>query len=303
MITGTHRIANIVFRTESDIELQRFFEPHFNYFLTQDGEADVVQKIYQIPLSALKLPAMSSDTFRSILQKASFPPGLPESPLLQSPRVRTKVVECLENPEEASVRIDAEQVIVRDYSKRILYYFALPRVYSYAAKHHICANYPGIFSSFLPCFSAFMIHAASVVVNHRAAVFLAPDDGGKTTVTQLARDAIVLQDDQVILRMEDHVPLAYATPMNRNTSGAFHAKVGGFFFLEKADSFELIPTDKRDMAYSLWRGNLGYSQYLPARLKKAAFDTLYECCDAVPSYVMRFPKSHVDWDAIAKVME
>ncbi len=303
MITGTHRIANIVFRTESDIELQRFFEPHFNHFLTRDGEADVAQKIRRIPVNALELPPLSSDAFHSILQKVSFPPGLRESPILQSPRVRSKVIECLDDPEEKHIRIDPDQVIVRDYASRTLHYFALPQVNGFAAKHHICANYPRIFSSFLPCFSAFMIHAAGVVVNHSAAVFLAPDNGGKTTVTQLAGDAIVLQDDQVILRVENQEPIAYATPMNRNTSGAFHARVGGFFFLDKADSFELIPVDRKDVAYSLWRGHLGYSQYLPARLKKAAFDTLYACCSAVPCYVMRFPKSHVDWDAVARAMD
>jgi len=166
------------------------------------------------------------------------------------------------------------------------------------AEKRVARNFPSLLITFLPLFSALMVHCAGVIRNNRATLFLAPDEGGKTTVLKQSPGAPLLSDDQVIVRKEEGEFMAHATPLGLMTSGPCQAPVGGLFVLCKADQFALEPIRPAEVVQAFWKDPGNYTRLLPKRFKMPAFDLFYEACHRVPTYRMYFPKDYVDWAAI-----
>jgi hypothetical protein len=148
-----------------------------------------------------------------------------------------------------------------------------------------------------------MLHSSSSVLNNKAALFLAKDEGGKTTVMKSAKPRDVLSDDQNIIKKEDGVFFVHSTPWSTFLNGPQKAGLGGLFLLEKASEFSLVRIHPVDMLTSLWTEHEGYTLFMPKKLRVAAFDLLREACRSVPTYRMRFPKDYIDWDAVDRAME
>ena len=62
--------------------------------------------------------------------------------------------------------------------------------------------------------------------------------------------------------------------------------------------FELGPIRPAELVSLLWKENLTYTSVLPKPLKVQAFDLFCDLGNRVPVHRLRFPKDHVDWDAI-----
>jgi len=301
---AVHRIAGVTVRTESNVPLPRLHEEPFESFRVGSLEVDAYQRICKVSLSSITLPRLTPDERCDLLRcphSLCSPAGW-ESPLLRVPVVRARLRDCLERCHSTHIELDYEQIIIRDFAERRLDVFCMPTVEGYDAELYVASNFPRLFCTFLPVFSALLIHAAGVVVGQKAAVFLASDGGGKTTAVQLGKGMPVLHDDQVILKREAAAVVAHATPLGRNTSGPIQARLGGLFMLKKAQQFELVPLKPAAVAHCLWFGHQGYTHFLPKSLKARAFEVLGDACYRTPVYEMRFPKGHVDWDAIDAAM-
>jgi len=141
-----------------------------------------------------------------------------------------------------------------------------------------------------------------VLFNGRAILFLAPDGGGKTAVVQRLSRLSVLNDDQIILRAENNVVIAHATPLGPITGGPQRAQIGALLLLEKASGFELVRAKPRDILQFLWNEHMHRWGVLPKDLRVRAFEVLYDACHQAPVYRMRCPRDYVDWDAIDAAM-
>lgn len=93
-----------------------------------------------------------------------------------------------------------------------------------------------------------LVHAAGVVRDGLAYVFLGPSGSGKTTVARLSSDAIVLSDDMVIVRTTKNGVRAYGVPFRGDFPEAprsnVAAQVAGLFCLRKGDDHSLQPLPK-----------------------------------------------------------
>jgi hypothetical protein len=304
MIVVTHQIAGIIFRTESNSYLPRLQEEHFERFRVSNKiEPDISHRIQKINPDSISLSFQTSEEQERVSRNKHDSSEKLESPLLCYPALRTRLKECLDRQDQVDIRLDKDQVTIRNFARRELDIFCSPEFGGNPSEFHVSANFPRMFSSFLPCFSAILIHSSGVIRKGKAAVFLAPGEGGKTTVVKLSTGMPVLHDDQIVFRMEGDVISAYATPMGRNTSGPCQARIGALFMLEKATHFELEPLKPADLVQCLWTEHIGYTFFLPKNLKKQAFQILSNVCYKVPVYRMRFPKDYVDWDAIDAAME
>ncbi len=298
LIHVTHKIAGIIFHTDSNVWLPRLQDEPFEQFRVRDScEPNVRQHLRIIDInSKTLLPPSQTDEICSSHDR--YLPETQNSPLLYSHEVRMKLCAYIERPEQVSVRIERDQVNIQDYGAREANRFCLPKVGKYDASMHIASNFPQLFCAFLPAFSAMPIHCAGVIRNNKAIIFLAPDEGGKTTVMSLAGNVPVLHDDIVIWKTEGRRVVAYATPFGKNTSGPGEAPIRALFLLEQAPSFELIPVSWVDLVQSIWTAHLEYSNALPKEFKARAFDVVYNACRQASTFRMRFPKDDVEWDAI-----
>ena len=224
----------------------------------------------------------------------------PDSPLLKSPMVRSQLRKCLRHPEDISLEMHSESFSIFDfYSKKLMIYYLLKRKKSLESS----AVGPGILAPFSPLFGGFMLHSSSSVLNNKAALFLAKDEGGKTTVMKNGAAQDVLSDDQNILKKEDGAFFVHSTPWSTFPNGSRKARLGGLFLLEKASEFGLSRINPVDVLSFLWTEHVGYTLFMPKKLRVTAFDLLREACRSAPTYRMRFPQDYIDWDAVDRAME
>jgi hypothetical protein len=298
----THRIAEITVRTESDVPVPYLLTEPFSYFRAGDGKPDVSLQISQFDPDHLTLPPLSNEERECIIHSVHFPQRWLDNPLLRSPAIRASVHACLARPELTHIGLRWNRAIVRDFLRNTLDFFYPPKEKSSFAGQMVLARFRNLLAGFLPNFTAVMIHGASVVHAGVAAVFLAPDEGGKTTISNLAADRCILNDDHIVLRQVSDSIVAHGTPFGPVTAGPHSARLGGFFLLEKGSRFDLTSVPASRILRFLWDEHMHVWTVLPKRLKLQAFDLLYNACHQAAAYRLRFPKDYVDWDAIGAAM-
>ncbi len=133
-------------------------------------------------------------------------------------------------------------------------------------------------------------------------MFLGPSGAGKTTVVSGARNAVVLGDDQIVIKREGLTIEAHSTPFGRLTDGPAVGRLGGLFLLEQSDRFRLELLDGRELLQMSWEAMPSYTHLLPRTERTHAFDVLHAACSTYPCYRMYFPLNGIDWTAIERAM-
>lgn len=225
-------------------------------------------------------------------RKGNIPP--PPWPGLLATIERTEI-----EPRELYIETFANNMAIFDFQQRALTIF-----YSRAYKKQLLKSrlMGGLFAPFLPIYAAVLTHGAGVVRGLRAAVFLAPDEGGKTTACLQAPPGSILSDDQIVMRKHGGHYFAYGTPWGVHTNSSGGHRLGAFFYLKKSDHFALAPIKRPQLMEYLWNENYGNYVPLPNRLRRDTFNLLWEICQAVPAYEMQFTKNNVDWQAIDQAL-
>ena len=329
MFVLTHKIAGITFQTESDVEINSIQKDFFQQFLTDDSKPDVYHRVQGIDRDTLTLPPISEEE-KARISRCIFPPylgpgtltlpplisekearisrraPLPSDdlgvPLLRSPSVRSRLESCLDHPEQVGLALHIFSVVIHDYVHHTIDIFYPTERREIFKGPWVENGFRRMFTSFLPAFSAVMVHSSGLIRNGTAALFLSPDEGGKSTVLERSTDGVVLCDDRNIFRKEGDTFFAYGTPWGRITNPSRRARIGGLFLLEKASDFELVPIKPRDVLQFLWNEHRHDWRLFPKNLRTQTFEILYDTCHQAPVYRMRFPKDYVDWDAIDAAM-
>lgn len=260
-------------------------------------------RMHQVDLDPWTAPPLPEAEQARFARGIGFsPPDMVDHPFLRTPLLRAWLHGSLDRGEQLDATIHMDGILVWNVDQSRQDFFYWPE-YGDSPEGYVAVHLRQIFAAFLPDFSALLVHASGLIRNGRAALFLAPDEGGKTTVLRNAAGGLLLNDDQVILRQEAGTLVAHGTPLGRLTSGPCQARLGAFFVLEKARSFELTPEKPADLARYLWEEHQVYISLLPRRLKLRAFDLFCEACQQTPVYRMRFPRDRVDWDAVDAAMD
>ena len=272
--------------------------PHFD----KDGRPEPRFRLRKASLDPQADDSLPIDERERFLREVEFvSPALIDLPLLRTPEVRAWLHASLERSEKVIIDEFVDGLMVCNLDQNTLDLFFIPE-YGDTPEGYVAASFRQLFAAFLPEFSALMVHSSGLIRNGRAALFLAPDEGGKTTVLKHSDGGQLLNDDQIIVRQEGDGFVAHATPLGRLTSGPCQAPLGGLFILEKAADFELVPVEPAGLVKRLWDEHHIYTFMLPKSLKRRAFDLFYDLCHRVPAYKMRFPRDRVDWGAVEAAM-
>jgi hypothetical protein len=324
-----HQFADISFLTQSDVEIKILQDGGFKRFITHKASYDVYHQVRKVDDKDLTLPALSckeQEQNSHCMQQPRLGPGtfiLPplirkdeagnrfddlhfnqnpfDFPLVRSPVVRDRLEDCLNHTDQIGLLLHIFSVEIFDYEQHRIDLFYHSDQRWLFEKFPLENGIRRLFTSFLPSFSALMLHSSGVV-RSRAALFFAPHAGGKSTTLRNLKNGTILSDDQNILRKEGGDFLVYSTPWGANHCEPYQAPLGGLFLIEKASRFELIPIHPIEIFEFLWAEHLHVWSLLPKQLRIQAFDLLNEACHQAPCYRMRFPKDYIDWDAIDAVM-
>jgi hypothetical protein len=303
VLLRSHRIADITFQTESDVNLPHILGPAFAQFQVENAPADVIYRIKGLDFRASALPPLTEEERKQILRVVGFPHQWLDRPVLNYPEVRKKIEACLENPEMAHIGLRWERAIVSNFSRNELDFFYPPKSRGDFSNSLMIARYRNTLSKFLPTFSAVMLHGAGIIRNDLATLFLAPDEGGKSTAVRLAEGMPVLSDDQVILRRQEGVVMAHGTPFAPVTGGPIRSRLGSIFLLEKAQRFALSPVSVSEALQFIWNEHIHHWYVMPKRLRVQAFELLADACQQARIYQIRFSKDYLDWEAIDKILQ
>ena len=310
----THDIAGIIFRTESNVPIPLIRKKSFNQFVVDNTKPDVIHHIYKLSPDSCKLPPLTLEEQKTLSCYANFSPSWMDKTLLRF----LQVIENLRGLPISSngkvigkeIYVDEHHVLIRDFERKRLDIFytdsfegSVPDRQMLMPEYYIAANLAHIFSSYLPYFSSFLFHCSGVIRGDRAALFLAPDEGGKTTVVEHANGVPILSDDQIILQKKNGKFIAHSTPLGGITSGLCQAKVGALFMLEKSLDFRIETIAPSTLVQFLWAEHSNYTFFLPKEIKKRAFELLNHACHHTPAYRMCFTKDRVDWDLIDAAIE
>lgn len=274
--------------------------PHFRNFFLHNGDRDVAWLINELPCDEEEVPPSLplEEVFRRAATMGS--PVAGHQPLWRSRAVQLNLGHRWSHLDDCTFDLRSYRIILWDFIQRELVTF-----YPHRMKETMrtLRMDPSIIAPFFPLFSGFMTHSSAAIRNGKAVVFLAPDEGGKTTAVRSAPSATVLSDDQnVIRREEDGSFFVYSTPWSLFQNGSRKAPLGIFFLLKKGCTFQLSPLRPRDLARYLWGEHLSDISKMPKSLRLTAFHLLCDFSEATPAFTMQLPKGYVDWDAVDRAM-
>lgn len=160
---------------------------------------------------------------------------------------------------------------------------SLNKVKFYTADHSgkiFSCFLPILFSLILPQNGALMLHACGVADNKKGYLFIAPPEGGKSTVGKLALryGLSVLNDERIIIRREGKLFKIYGNPWHGDIKETSNAPVPikHIFFLKKSNANQIKPINKKKAAMRILKNSF----YLPVD-KKLIKKIIAICFDMV----------------------
>lgn len=299
------QLAGSCFHINSDSDINCFLMPRFSAFYSNcDDPFSTVRYILTKETSSCETPFTQADcdgllsTFEYPLKHFEVPCW--SSHILNFPAVRSLLVDCSDHGERVTLEIRKQSIVITDFLQHRMDIF-----YSGDNVRTIIEGRvdPLIFSPFLHDMNALIIHSSCVSFDGRAAVFLAMDEGGKTTAASLCIGGSVLADDQIIFRKQDGQWLAYGTPWSTFPPDPGSAVPAAFFLLEKADDFSLTKLGSRELFSFLWGEHQSARFQIPRTYHIELLDLYRDLSTSAQVYLMRFPKDYIDQDAILKCMK
>ncbi len=219
-------------------------------------------------------------------------------PMLSVPGILARIRECSPHASEVLLILHALTVEIRDFREHRIDVFYLDELEYLLYSEFAPEAYRRLFSMFLPDFGGVLVHSSAVARKKGAALFLAPDEGGKSTAAGLSPNGGILCDDRNVLKRVDSGFQVYSTPWGKVYEPSANAPLAGIFLLEKAAEFRLKPLDPRFAVHFLWEDNRPFWDLLPKNRRTAVFNLLADACGSVPVFSLGFPEDHIDWHAI-----
>lgn len=220
------------------------------------------------------------------------------------PKIAIRLRKAADHPESIQIEFAWNRIIIRDFLKMSLDYFYSPS----QSDRFRGPFFSGIFkNSIAPllftCNCGFLHASGTCFADGYAALFLAPDSGGKTTIIKHFAPGNILSDDQVGISFRAGkfgvFPTPFGTMFNPNANGL----LGGLFFLQKANSFEINAISANKAFEIIWNEHEHYWHQIPIVYRKGVFTLIHDLCLSVPCYQLSFSPDHIDKQAIEDALK
>ena len=180
----THRVGGIVFCTDSDIDIPMLtLGSRFLPFIAEGVPPDVWYEYREVSAEQVSLPCLGDSEKALLASCLSGPADTLDCPLLCAPVVLQCIRDCLSRAVQTRIEIRESCVTIFDFAERRSRLFYTPALRGGLATSRM---EPMFFAQFMPLFDAALLHSSAIIRGARAALFVAPDEGGKTPVVQSA---------------------------------------------------------------------------------------------------------------------
>jgi hypothetical protein len=163
--------------------------------------------------------------------------------------------------------------------------------------------FPEILYSFiLPQYHGILLHASGVKMGDKVLVFLAPPEGGKSTISKLAlkKGLTLLNDDRIILREINKKFYAFGNPWHGEVeiTSSEWGEVRELFFLKKAKRNSLRKISKKRM-FSEILTNSFYIKEDKSNFQKI-IEVIADIVNNIEGYELGFKPDERVWDFLSK---
>lgn len=246
--------------------------------------------------------ALDTKEKKALLRTLVFPERWLANPVFRSPEVREAIQHCLIEPELFHLSLSWNRVIIRNFAQNKFHFFYHSENKSDMADPMFIARFRNLISLSLVNCSCFLLHGAGALTRNGAALFLAPDEGGKTTLIKKFAANKILGDDQIIVRLAENNFFLCSTPFGTMTCGPAKSKLGSIFIIKKSMKFKIRPANPSDVLRFIWKESFFKTIVLPKPLRTRVFDLLYQLCRSIPSYYIHAPIESLDFKAIDEIV-
>lgn len=183
----------------------------------------------------------------------------------------------------------------------------IPPKYPVNKENSIRFHFPIIsytYSQLLASNSGMLLHAAAVIKEKKAFLFLGVGGAGKSTIAGLSKRYKILGDDIIAVRKKGGRYYAFSTPWkqapfikpDRHIKGGISA----VFFIKKSDkiSFRLLQPECALMR--ILSSHIHFLVYTKRSLTKKIFFTAADFTKKIPAYEMKFEKTRNFWRELDK---
>lgn len=289
------KIAGFRFRVESDIRIYGLENEKFLRFKKNSTKVDILLRFISIPKEKKYNHVFKKKEKNLLLDCFIYPYKNLDNQFLSHPLVRNCLKKCYDHLDFVSLEVRSSSLSILDFKKSQAHIFIDSKSIENLKNSRMRYS---MFAPFLNPFYAIMLHSSAVIIDNSVSIFLASDEGGKTTIAKNYPEETILCDDQIIIRKEGKKYKAYSTPWGKYLNESLNSKVGAFFLLEKSDYFKLIPINKKYIINYLWIESIGNYFILPEKLKKQHFQLLCDLAYSIPAYRLYFPKDSIDKELI-----
>jgi hypothetical protein len=303
MIAVNHyRIGDVKIKLSSDIVLPLTKSVLYKKFLASSKEADACYSFSELDRKSYTLSALDAGEKTALLRTLVFPEWWLANPVFRSPAVREAIQHCLIEPELFHLSLSWNRLIIRNFAKNEFHFFYHPENKSDMADPMFIARFRNLISmSFVNQF-CFLLHGAGAVTKNGAALFLAHDEGGKTTLIKKFAADKILGDDQVVVRLVKNNFYLYGTPFGTMTCGPAKQQLGAIFLIKKSKQFKILHANANNVLRFIWNESFFKTIVLPKTLRTRVFDLLYQLCRQIPGYYIHTPIDSLDFKAINEAM-
>ncbi len=145
----------------------------------------------------------------------------------------------------------------------------------------------------------FLLHAASIVRDGRAYIFMGRSGAGKSTVASLSPDGSVLTDEISLVRFVDGEWRAHGTPFwgeFRAAGHNHHYPIAGIYCLTQDSQDKVAPLRPKELLRAILPCVLFFSAEQKAN--EALLNILMQFVKELPCYRLHFRKGTAFWDVV-----
>lgn len=291
---------NIEIKTDTPIPLIE--QKIYRQFQSNKTIPHVSHNIIQHQLKQSVLPPLNEEECNILLRIVGFNSRWINNPILRSPQIREVISDCYKNPDLSYIEMAWNRIIIQNFAKNKFHYFyPLCSKYKFSNQLFI-AGLRNLLNVSFPSFCGILIHSSGVKIGNKGALFLAPDEGGKTTIVKKHAPEIILSDDQILVSEEKDNYYMSSTPFGTMSCGLHKLKIGGIFLLKKSDTTSICQTESNDVLKFIWDEHFLQIMKYPKLLRLNLFNMLYQMCHQIPTYCLSFPKSGINLEMLSELM-
>lgn len=302
METYCFKIGGVVQKITSDFRIPLFETSRFSLFKSEHSIPNSTFNFCHIDQEAHHESLLTVQDKNLLSRSIGFPECWFTSKAFFFPKIYNVIRECLSFPESLFIDLRWNRILIQNFQKNDFYIFFSPEKKNILNHRTFLAGFRNILWSAFPSYSSMLMHGASVVIENKAALFLASDGGGKTTTVSKFHADQILNDDHIVIKKDENYIKIHSTPFGTIFNGNKSVPLRAIFLIHKSNSFKIAMARPYSVLEYIWSEHLINSTILPKRVRLDLFNLLFNIVMHVPTYDLYLKKGEIDFQVLSQVM-